>query len=253
MTGQWLGKEMIYFEECDSTNLRAQSLNDDQRQAGTVLVAGHQTAGKGRWGRVWESGAGQSLLFTAILPLPAGNATGPHVAIALAVAVARVLEARGLGVKLKWPNDVMIQGRKLAGMLMEARRDCLIAGIGLNLGQQEPDFPPEIRSQATSLRLEKAPAKAEELLAESLEAIEKELKTLEKDGFQTLKEAWHERALYLGDPVRIKTAAEDGEPREGTVMGLDSDAALLLRSDHGMVLPVVAGDLIQLRPLSQSS
>ena len=246
----WMGRKLEFFEECDSTNERARQASAGSRPPGTLYLAESQSVGRGRWGRRWESGAGKSLLLTLVLEKPSQEVTGPRVGVALGLALARACEGLGVEAKIKWPNDLMASGRKLAGMLMESIPGGLAAGIGLNVNQARGDFGPEIEASATSLAIENGqPLSREALLASILLEMEQGLERLGHGGFNEMKKEWHRRAMYLGDPVQVKIAGEQGQSLEGTMMGLDFDGSLLLRLDHGPVLPVAAGDLLNLRPV----
>ena len=246
---RWAGKRLIYLNSCDSTNEIAKNLKIEEALKGTLILSEHQTAGRGRWGRKWEGQNGRSLLMTLVLPSADEQSTAARMGAALSVGLRNACTASGAAaIKIKWPNDLMGSGRKLAGVLMESLPNGIAAGIGFNVNQNPGDFPEDINELATSLRIEKGQAvERETFLAEAMLQIEWALERLEREGFETIKQEWHRSAAYLGDPVRVKTASEI--PMEGTMMGLDSDGALLIRQDQGLIVPVAAGDLLNLRPV----
>jgi BirA family biotin operon repressor/biotin-[acetyl-CoA-carboxylase] ligase len=247
---RWAGQRLIYLNSCDSTHDEARRLQPAQRPVGTLLLAETQTAGRGRWGRSWQSPAGRSLLMTLILPEPAGEVTAARLGVAVGVGLARACRQAGVQAKIKWPNDLMAGGKKLAGLLMESLPLGLAVGIGLNVNQAPADFGGGLEQTATSLAIQAGkPVSREPLLAGLLQQVELACDSLAEQGFEGLKKQWHSMAMYLGEPVRVKTTLLDTHSVEGTLLGLDSDGALLLRQDHGLVLPVAAGDLLNLRPV----
>ena len=240
-----------WVDNCASTNssLMAHPPADDGRVH--VLVAERQSAGRGRRGRQWQSWAEGSLTFSLLwrfargAPVPAGQS------LVLGLAVARTVEQLGaLGVQLKWPNDVLVNGEKLAGILVEllpARDRSLSAviGIGINL-QLPPDAHIEHHAGVTDLTraLELAPPSRAELLARLLAELQALLDTYALAGFPALKGAWEQRNAFAQLPVRI---SGERDADEGICLGVDEDGALLLRSGGG-VIRILAGD-VSLRPL----
>ncbi|HEY7255203.1 MAG TPA: biotin--[acetyl-CoA-carboxylase] ligase [Solirubrobacterales bacterium] len=147
------GRPHRHFRVTDSTNSRARELAEAGAPGGTVVTATEQTAGRGRRGRSWTAPAGGALLYSAIVrPLERRHGLLP---LAAAVAVCEAAEALedGLECRIKWPNDVWVDGRKLAGILIEARpqEGWAVVGVGLNLAITTEQFPPELRETATSL------------------------------------------------------------------------------------------------------
>jgi BirA family transcriptional regulator, biotin operon repressor / biotin---[acetyl-CoA-carboxylase] ligase len=143
-----LGRPRLDVESCEST----QALVDTTLPEGALVVADHQTAGRGRLGRTWEAPPGTAILCSLLLkPPPARNA--PELSLVAGVAVADTLErATGLSVQIKWPNDVMLNRRKVGGVLGELRDGLIVLGIGLNVNQTRDQLPPDARQAAGSLR-----------------------------------------------------------------------------------------------------
>jgi BirA family biotin operon repressor/biotin-[acetyl-CoA-carboxylase] ligase len=142
-----------HFRSTDSTNSRARELAAGEAPHGTIVTAAEQTAGRGRQGRTWTAPPGKALLYSAIVrPLEARHTMLP-LSVPLAVCEAAEQLNPDLDCKVKWPNDVYVEGRKLAGVLIEARPQdgWAVIGIGLNLTIESEEFPPEIRDRATSL------------------------------------------------------------------------------------------------------
>ncbi len=147
-----LGWPHRHYRRTDSTNSRARELAEEGAPGGTVVTAGEQTAGRGRQGRAWTAPAGKALLYSAVLR-PLGDQPLLPLAVALAVCDAVEELAPGTGAQIKWPNDVWVEGRKLAGILIETRTqdDWAVLGIGLNLTIAPNEFPPDLRDKAVSL------------------------------------------------------------------------------------------------------
>lgn len=164
LTGR-LGKPYRYLESCGSTQ---RELTDADAE-GAVVAAGHQTEGRGRLGRIWEDAPGTSLLFSLLLTPHAPAERLPELTVLAAEAV-----AEAVGGRVKEPNDVLLGGRKVAGVLGEASEGRVVLGIGVNANQTAGQLPPETRLPATSLRLERgAPVDRAELLAAILAPLER--------------------------------------------------------------------------------
>jgi len=209
---------------------------------GTVVTATHQRAGRGRRGRQWLDAPGESLLMSIVLRPPISPAEAPQLSLIAAVAVVDALSAAGVTATIRWPNDVMVGDRKICGMLPEAattRRGTLehvILGIGLNVNQR--DFPRPIRALATSMMIETGCAHAvEKMLGAVLAKLDAWYSRFLEGGLTALLPAWLARAQGIG----CHTRAADG--REGVAVGLAEDGALLLRTDGGETVRVVAGEV----------
>ena len=218
-----LGRPRLHLRVCDSTNRRARELAGAGAPHGTLVTAAEQTAGRGRQGRTWSAPPGQALLmslvvrsFDALLPLRAG------------LAVADV--ARD-GALVKWPNDVLLDGRKVAGVLVEGRpqEGWAVVGIGLNVAVDVDALPEEVRARATSL--ERPPSALEPTLAELLAALEARL---------------GEPAAAALDALRARDALRDRPVHwaqgSGTGAGIDDHGNLLVRS-NGETVSLRAGEV----------
>lgn len=204
---------------------------------GTAVVADAQTAGRGRRGRRWHAEAGTGLLLSIVVRPTLAPPARPLLSYAAAVAVVEALRrVAGLEARVKWPNDVLVAGRKLAGILLEARDGVVVVGIGVNVGQQR--FPAELQGGATSVTLETGrPADREALLAVLLEEVDRWRGRLEHEGFEPIRARWCAAADTLGRRVRVDGAA-------GTAVDLDAMGALVLDGDGGR-RRVIAGELIE--------
>ena len=204
---------------------------------GTVVVADHQTAGRGRRGHHWEDEPGASLLFSVVARSSLPIAQRPLLSLAAAVAIADALaEVAGVATRLKWPNDVLVSGRKIAGILLESRsEDLVIIGIGVNVAQSR--FAAELAGVATSIALERGRTMPrDELLEALLRHFDAWRARLEHDGFGPVRERWLALADTMGRRVRV-------EGQTGLAVGLDDDGALLLR-EGGRTHRVVAGTAV---------
>lgn len=212
-------------------NLAAQGAVDR-----TVVVADHQTAGRGRRGRPWLDEPGAGLLASILLRPSLPVARWPLYGFVTAVAVAEALRAAaGLDARLKWPNDVLVHGRKIAGVLLETRGEpVLVIGVGVNVSQQE--FPPDLAGLATSVALAGGrPVDRDALLDAVLVAFDCWRGRLEREGFEPVRTRWSELSETLGRQVRVGAAS-------GRALRLDADGALVV-ADGAVLQRVVAGTL----------
>ncbi|MEZ4600421.1 MAG: biotin--[acetyl-CoA-carboxylase] ligase [Syntrophotaleaceae bacterium] len=242
-----IGREIIFFSSTDSTNNRAHELALKGASEGTVVLADAQTAGKGRLGRRWESPPGVNLYASVVLR----PAIPPHHASQLtflsAAAVARsVAQCSGLPPSVKWPNDVLLRGRKVAGLLNEIdaeteRIHYLILGIGVNLNMQPDQFPPDLRYPATSLAMETG-NKMERLpfVRALLENLDRLYELYLQRGFAEVLPAWQEFFEMAGREVEVD--CQEYRLR-GRVSGLDDNGALLLKMGDGTERRVLSGDV----------
>jgi BirA family transcriptional regulator, biotin operon repressor / biotin---[acetyl-CoA-carboxylase] ligase len=209
---------------------------------GTVVTATHQSAGRGRRGREWLDAPGESLLMSIVLRPPILPSLAPQLSLVAAVAVVDALGRTGVTATIRWPNDVMVGDRKICGILPEALTtregtlEHVILGIGLNVNQR--DFPASIRTLATSVRIETRREHAVEAMLQTvLAGLEGWCGRFVEGGLDALLPAWLGRAQGIGSRAR----AADG--REGLAVGLAADGALLLRTDDGETVRVVAGEV----------
>ena len=231
--------------ECDSTNSRllADPPPDDGRIP--VLAADRQTAGRGRRGRVWQSWPGAGLTFSLQWRFAPGGTVPPGLSLVVGLAVARTLEALGVeGVQLKWPNDVLVHGHKIAGILIElvsgrGRPSAAVIGVGINL-RLPPEAAIESALGVTDLaRCLDAPPAGSRLLGLVLAQLHRLLGICAEAGFEPLRGAWQQRNAFAELPVQILGEAE---PLAGTCVGVDSDGALLLQTSEGL-RRVLSGDV----------
>ena len=244
------GEALFAMAETGSTNLDALDRAELSAPEGTVVVADHQRSGRGRWGREWLGVPGASLMFSIVL-LPEGDPS--LITTALGVAAAEAIETlTGLPCKIKWPNDIEIDGRKVAGILVESRSgagriQAMVAGMGVNVTLEAEDFPEELRGRATSIgielskRGERFPPSREQLLAAILIAFETRYPV---DPAAIVSDAMS-RSSVLGLDVTVTFS--DDRSITGRATQLLEDGALELSTPDGTVA-VTSGEISSLRP-----
>jgi BirA family transcriptional regulator, biotin operon repressor / biotin---[acetyl-CoA-carboxylase] ligase len=228
--GGRFGVPRRHFLRTDSTNTRARELAAAGAPHGTVVTAAEQTEGRGRQGRTWTAPAGKALLYSAVVrPLDPGDALLP-LAVPLAVCEAAEELQPEVECRVKWPNDVQVDGRKLAGVLIEARPQdgWAVIGVGLNLSIAPDEFPPELRETATSLASTPADVAAT-ALSHHLEHW------LEADQ-ETVLDAWRER-----DALRGREIAWEGG--SGVADGIDGRGYLLVVVPGGERVALGVGEI----------
>lgn len=223
----------------DSTMRRAAELARSGAAAGTIVGSDQQTAGQGRLGRPWFSASSGGLYFTMILRPRLEAANLPLVTLALGLAVADAVQMfTGLPCDLRWPNDVLASGRKLAGILTQMHDGAVLAGIGLNVNQ--PDFPEEIREIATSIVLETGTEHDKHFLLRAIAGgIETHVNILETSGAAAILRLFTAASSYVsGHRVAVELPA--GEAR-GVTAGLTPEGFLLLDTEYGERITITAG------------
>ncbi len=241
-------------EEVPSTQDLAFTLAEYGAPDGSAVVADRQTNGRGRLGRDWESPAGMGVWASVILRLPASPPPRPQLLVAAtAVAVAEALErAAGVRTTIRWPNDLLVETRKIAGILVETRdwepaAPLLVLGVGINTGQAGEDFAPELRDLATSVRIEKgtAPDRTSILVA-LMEALDRWRASLAGGAHAAVEEAFADRAAYLGMTV---TLLEGSVPVKGELVSISAVDGVKLRMADGSRRVVRAEHAREMRPV----
>jgi BirA family transcriptional regulator, biotin operon repressor / biotin---[acetyl-CoA-carboxylase] ligase len=240
-----LGRTLILRDEAGSTNDAAWEAMTAGSADGTTVIAERQPAGRGRAGRRWHLTPGRGLALSVALPSVGGRRETSLVPLAAGLALAEALESLGATPELKWPNDVLIRGRKLAGILTESRRlpgrgDTIVVGVGVNVLDTREDFPAELGGSVTSLAIESVPATRETVAAAFLDSFERRADLLRAGGRAELIETWTARSRVWGRPVVVNAPA--GEVR-GVALRLDPDGGLVLRGEDGAETVVLAGDV----------
>ncbi|MEK8127363.1 biotin--[acetyl-CoA-carboxylase] ligase [Paenibacillus filicis] len=242
------GRQIKYSEEVESTQLVIQQLVQAGAEEGALALAELQTAGRGRLGRVWHSPKGKGLWFSVLLkPEWLNLADTPQLTLLTAVAVCRAIRAvTSLDVGIKWPNDLLVGGKKIGGILLEASVENgslrhVIAGIGISVNLAPEDYPAELLEKATSLSIA-AGTKIDRaaLLNRILTELEQVYALYRTEGFAPVKLLWEALTVSLGR--RISSTTAQG-PIEGFAERIDDHGALSLRMDDGSVRILYSGDI----------
>lgn len=251
LTTDKLGREQIfYFPEIESTN------NEAKRQAfagcpeGTIVVAEAQVSGRGRLSRGWFSPFGKGIWLSVVLRPPFQPQDAPKCTMLAAVAVNQAIrKVTGIESGIKWPNDILFQGRKLVGILteMSAEMDAInhvVIGMGINVNMAQEDFPEELQSIATSLAAAVGhPVDRLELLTAVLKELEDTYRFAVTDGFKEILQAWRRQSVTLSQMVNVLGI---NHQFSGRAVDIDEDGALLVET-NGKTERVIAGD-VSIRP-----
>ena len=229
LRGWTLARRSMVFQQVRSTNDICWAAINDPQAHGLTVLADMQTAGRGRRGARWEASAGQSLLISILLRDATVNPE--TLTLLLGLAVARALETRlPHSVQIKWPNDVLVDGRKIAGVMVEKRHPHIVLGLGVNIAQGAADFPPELRPHATSLYLQTQRFHDRfPLLVALLEQIESWC--LHPPATTDWIADWKARCPMLGTTI---TLHQNQRPLTGQILDIDPLQGLVLRDAHGV-------------------
>lgn len=246
---RYIGKELIYFESTDSTNVQASILGTKGAENGTTVVTDKQTQGKGRMGRTWISPANTNLYFSILLRPPTSPQTASWIPLVAGVALAKGISAyTGLLAKIKWPNDLIIGKKKFGGILIEThivsnRIHYLVLGVGINVNMTQ--FPEEIAPFATSLKKELGhPCHREPLLVQLLQEIEKRLQEFYESGPEKTSGNWIQLSDTIGKEVTVTLG---NQIIKGKAIDLDQHGGLILEKSDRTKTTVLTGDVIHLR------
>jgi BirA family transcriptional regulator, biotin operon repressor / biotin---[acetyl-CoA-carboxylase] ligase len=242
-----LGKRIHYFSEIDSTNRLAFKLASQGGEEGEIVLAERQTEGKGRLGRRWFSPPSSNLYLSIILRPRLEPADAPQLTLTSAVALADTVHAfLGRPPAIKWPNDILVDGKKLAGILTESSVDherlhFIVVGIGVNLNLTAELLPEELRTIATSLLiLTERSVDRNAFAGELIRSLDRCYGELEQRGFPFIAERWEGFFELKGRKVKV----EMGERQLlGTAKGIDRDGALIVERAGGVLERVIAGDV----------
>lgn len=245
-----VGRDIVYFSEVDSTNVQAQRLAEQGALDGTVVVADSQSAGKGRLGRRWDSPPGVNLYTSVILRPAISPLRAAQLTFVAAVAVARAIkESCGLQVQVKWPNDLLLHGRKVAGLLSEMSAESerihyVVLGIGINVNLDPAHLPADLRYPATSLKAAAGAHCPRACLARHLfQHLDVLYQEYLQSGFSPIARYWEALCAWRGRRVEV----DRGQDRiQGLFSGIDDNGALLIDAGAEEPLKIYAGDV---RPL----
>lgn len=243
-----IGNRIVRLDEVDSTNSLMLAEPRYLEAHGLVLLARHQTGGRGRMGRHWASLPGQQLQFSVALHPAFAAEHFPAVALLAGVAVAEGIEAvSALHPRLKWPNDVLVDGRKVCGILVEGKAGAggqprLVAGIGINCNGRSDTFPVALQPRLTTLaEAAGTPVDAERLLVQVLAAMERGYRALAAGGKAELIARWSGYGM-LGAAHRVRVRARQAE-HEGVPLALSPEGYLIVETADGQRFEQVSGEL----------
>ncbi|OPX89746.1 MAG: Bifunctional ligase/repressor BirA [Pelotomaculum sp. PtaB.Bin104] len=249
LTTKFIGRQVFYNNSLASTNDLAKELASRETQIsdGTIVVAEEQTGGRGRLGREWFSPKYRAICFSLILYPPVSPSEVSRVTMVTAVALAAAIRNEtGVPVGIKWPNDLLVGGKKLCGILTELGAEIdkvnyLVVGAGVNVNQGPGDFPEEVRDIATSLKIETGvTVNRVKLLQAMLAEFERWYRVWLEHGFAEVLTKWREMSVSLHCPVCIHAIDKSWN---GWAEDVDEDGALMIRLPDGELQRVVAGDV----------
>lgn len=248
---QTLGRTVYYFDEVDSTSNRAKALAMEGAPDGAIVVSETQGGGRGRLSRGWFSPRGKGVWFSIVLRPRFLPQEAPKCTLMAAVAIVRgIRAATGIEVGIKWPNDILYDGKKLVGILTEMSAEMdginyVVIGMGINVNILPDELPEEIRASATSLAAAGGRSyRRLDVLTASLAAMEPLYEQVQQRGFAPVLDAWRSHAVTLGQEVNVISV---DQVFSGLAVDIDSEGALLVKKPDGALERVLAGD-VSIRP-----
>lgn len=242
-----VGRDIRVFQETTSTNDVIEKLARDGVKEGAVVFAESQTQGRGRLGRKWISPAGKGLWFSVLLRPDLRPQAARQLTVVAATALARAIRSQtNLAPEIKWPNDILIRGKKVAGILTELSAELdhvkyIILGIGVDVNLNAGEFPSDLRKIATSLKVEAGHTIIRaQLAAAILDELDFDYARICSGEFEKVADEWEERCTTLGHNVVIRVG---DRVIQGRAESLDSDGALLVRTQHGQLERIIGGDV----------
>ena len=244
------GKRYVYMDTTESTNLEARRLAQQGAEEGTVVVTEEQAAGRGRLSRGWYSPFGKGLWFSLILRPDFPPVEAPKCTLMAAVALTKAFHKMGLtNAGIKWPNDILVNGRKLVGILTEFSGSMeeisyIVMGIGVNIKTKQEELPEEIKQIATSLLMEGIDIERTEAFKIILEELEHQYYEVLDCGFDDTLNEWRKLSVTLHQEIEVRAP---GSTYEGVATDIDNDGNLLVKTSNGDIKRIVAGD-VSIRP-----
>ncbi|MGO4183076.1 biotin--[acetyl-CoA-carboxylase] ligase [Paenibacillus sp. MCAF9] len=247
LQGNIFGQHIHYFETVESTQNLARAAAEEGALEGTLFVAEQQVKGRGRMGRGWISPRGKGIWMSMVLRPSVPIHFAPQLTLLTAVALCRSLKRlTGLPIGIKWPNDLLIEGKKISGILLESaaedeRLRYVIAGIGISVNLEEADYPVELLEKATSLRISgQQKWSREEVIADFLKEWEQLYFLYQEQGFSPIVTLWEALSVSLGKTVRLTTP--QGE-LVGIPIGLEESGAIRIQLEDGSIKPVFSAEM----------
>ncbi|MFX3633453.1 MAG: biotin--[acetyl-CoA-carboxylase] ligase [Candidatus Pristimantibacillus sp.] len=241
------GRSIHWFNEVDSTQNLAKKLAEEGAPEGTLIIAEQQMNGRGRMGRAWVSPQGKGIWMSLIMRPSVPIHFAPQLTLLTAVALCRSLNRMtSLPIGIKWPNDLLIAGKKISGILLESvaeeeRLRYVIAGIGISVNLEEGDYPPELLDRATSLRIAKGDKlNRADIIADFMQEWEQLYFLYQEQGFAPIVTLWEALSVSLNRPARLTT------PQgviEGVPVGLDQSGAIAVKQNDGSTVLVFSAEM----------
>lgn len=243
---KWAGAKVIYYEETDSTNIRAKTLAEEGAEHGTLVIAGRQNAGKGRRGRGWISPKGENIYMSILLRPEFEPSKAPMLTLVMAYSVAQALrEKEEINAKIKWPNDVVLHKKKICGILTEMSAEIdyinhVVIGVGINTNMEQMEA--EIAEKATSLKIEEGRTVMRAgLIAQVMKYFEENYEKFVKDGnLSGIKDAYNDMLVNQDRDVRV---LEPGNEYDAHAIGINETGELLVKKRDGSIEKVFAGEV----------
>ncbi|PYI54886.1 biotin--[acetyl-CoA-carboxylase] ligase [Paenibacillus flagellatus] len=242
-----MGRSIKLFDAVESTQTIAHKLAEQGAAEGTLVLAEQQTAGRGRMGRRWHSPKGKGVWMSLVLRPQIPIHFTPQLTLLVAVALCRTVRKLGpdVPVAIKWPNDLLVEGKKISGILLESNAEderlrYVIAGVGVSVNLEKDDYPDELRSVATSLRIASGREWSRaELIRTFLEQFEALYELYHAEGFEPIRSAWEAQTISIGRPIRARTPKGDVE---GVAESIDEMGALLVRQPDGAIVKLYSAE-----------
>lgn len=245
---KWVGRSLVCLDKTSSTNDVARRLIQEDAMHGTLVIAEEQTSGRGRAGRSWHSPPGKGLYCTLIFDLHK-SANIQLITIVAGIAVAKTIrELYNIPAGIKWPNDILVKDKKVAGTLTEAISSQkgqirILLGIGVNINHDAPDFPDDLKDVATSIRqIKKETVSRLSFLQSLLTQIETFCELLVSGQERVVISTWKDLALYWGEEVVVK---KENEIVKGIPVDMDKDGALIIEGTGHMTRKILVGDVLK--------
>ena len=249
LSARFIGADIYLFDAIDSTNDYALKLAKEGAKEGTVVLSESQSKGKGRLGRSWFSPSGANIYLSIILRPQMPTSQIPLLTFAAAIAVAKsIRDVTNLDADIKWPNDILIRGKKVAGILSEmgAEKDKVnfaIVGIGINVNLDKKDIPLELIDKATSIKIESnSLIDRTNLICRIIENLEEWYNLFERKGINDIIKEWKRLAITIGRDVKVQSG---NSFVEGRAVDIDENGALLIKDRDGIIQRVLSGDIMQ--------
>lgn len=253
MSTNLIGNEVMFFETLDSTNTYAKILAQKEFENGTVIVADQQNMGRGRLGRTWSSVKGKGIWMSILLKPDIIPSKIQIITLAAAVSIVRAIkELYNLEVKIKWPNDILLDGKKLSGILTEMscsieEINYLVLGIGININHISDDFPFELRDIATSIRkyyyekfnIDKIFSRSD-IIKKVLISFEEIYKLITEKEFDVIINEWRVNSCTLGKKIEVN---DFSKKISGIALDIDDEGRLIFKKENGEIINILSGEV----------